>query len=103
MKIGKTGGRRPIKKAGAQKNETSQTKPSSENDSRRSGDVVRLSSDAIAAAGGESSKVEEIQAAEAVQAISSEASVTGPLPDPRATSKALIEKELEALFREIYL
>ncbi len=27
----------------------------------------------------------------------------GPLPDPKATSQAIIEKELASVFREIYL
>lgn len=27
----------------------------------------------------------------------------GPLPDPKATSKAIIEKELASVFKEIYL
>ncbi len=56
------------------------------------GDVVTLSSDAVSAAG-----VKE------TQEVSGETTADGPLPDPRATSQAILEKELAAVYRETYL
>ena len=55
-------------------------------------DVVSLSDDAIAAL-----------KANATEEVSDPSSDKEPLPDPRATAKAILEKELARVFREIYL
>jgi hypothetical protein len=54
-------------------------------------DKVSLSEDALAVSG--------VEAARKTDADGSQ----GPLPDPRATSQAIIEKELATVFKEIYL
>jgi hypothetical protein len=56
-------------------------------------DIVSLSSDAIAAAA----------RAQEAQALSAAGEDEGPLPDPKATAQAILEKELEAVFEETYL
>lgn len=56
-------------------------------------DIVSLSSDALQAAA-------RVQATQAVTETGEEG---GPLPDPRATAQAILEKELDAVFDETYL
>ena len=54
-------------------------------------DTVTLSEDAL-------------QAVNAADAVSSETDADhGPLPDPRETGRAILEKELAGVFKEIYL
>jgi hypothetical protein len=57
-------------------------------------DTVTLSEDALAVAAAE--PVAPVEAA-------GEGRGEGPLPDPRETSRAILEKELASVFREIYL
>jgi hypothetical protein len=54
-------------------------------------DRVSLSQDALAVAGVDAAAKADADGA------------GGPLPDPRATSQAIIEKELATVFKEIYL
>lgn len=56
-------------------------------------DTVNLSSDAIAAAA----------RAQEAQAVSATGQEDEPLPDPKATAQAILEKELDAVFEETYL
>ncbi len=71
---------------------TAQAKSKKDEASTDKGDKVSISVDALVAA--ETSETNEV---------SSETQTSGPLPDPMATSQAILEKELAALFREIYL
>ena len=57
-------------------------------------DTVTLSEDALATAAAE--PVNSVEA-------TGQADAHGPLPDPRETSRAVLEKELASVFREIYL
>ncbi len=56
------------------------------------GDVVNISADALSAA-----KVNE------AKAVGDDSLADGKLPDPRATSQAILERELAAVFKEIYV
>ena len=59
-------------------------------------DTVTLSTDALAAG--------TVNAVEAVDAVILDGhDGHGPLPDPRETGRAILEKELAGVFREIYL
>ena len=60
-------------------------------------DTVTLSVDALSAGGA----VEEVHSVNEVQAETE--GDRGPLPDPRETGRAILEKELAGVFREIYL
>ena len=54
-------------------------------------DTVSLSEDALTVSGVEATAKTDADGS------------SGPLPDPRATSQAIIEKELATVFKEIYL
>lgn len=56
-------------------------------------DTVTLSGDALAV--GAVSSVNQVEAADA--------DPNGPLPDPRETGRAILERELASVFKEIYL
>ncbi len=92
MKIKKTWGDGIVKSTAFPKGKTGQSTQSENKVSTGSEDTVSLSADALAAS--------EMNRASAV---SSKTATSGPLPDPTATSQAILEKELTALFREIYL
>ena len=62
-------------------------------------DTVTLSTDALSVGGTES--VEAVDAADAVNAVDPDG--RGPMPDPRETGRAILEKELAGVFKEIYL
>jgi hypothetical protein len=57
-------------------------------------DTVTLSEDALAVAA-----VDSVNSVEAM----GDGAGGGPLPDPKETSRAILEKELASVFREIYL
>lgn len=92
MKIKKTSGSGRTNQAARTPGSAPTAKQDKVQETQSVGDVVTLSSDAVSAAG-----VQEIQE------VSTETTADGPLPDPRATSKAILEKELAAVFRETYL
>ena len=60
-------------------------------------DKVTLSKDAVTA------RTDAIEEVKPVDEIADKTTTDGPLPDPRATSKAILEKELAQVFKEIYL
>ncbi len=70
----------------------SKSQKQSNNSRKEVGDVVSLSEDAIAAL-----------TSDRVEKVSQRSSIDEALPDPRATSQAILEKELARVFREIYL
>ncbi len=96
MKIKRTTNRGSPKEAVRSTEQTQTTKRPSQPSAKEVADTVSLSVDAIASrnAVDETSSIEEVAEATAAD---------GPLPDPRATSQAILEKELAQVFREIYL
>ena len=62
-------------------------------------DTVTLSTDALSA--GAADSVEAVEAVDSVNMDGTDGH--GPLPDPRETGKAILEKELAGVFKEIYL
>ncbi|MDD5308892.1 MAG: hypothetical protein PHU25_16375 [Deltaproteobacteria bacterium] len=93
MKIGKVNGGRTSTKSVSGRRETAPTKGAAAPPPVDQVDVVSLSTTSVAAV--------QTAPVDAVQPV--ETSTEGPLPDPLQTSKAIIEKELEIIFHEIYL
>ncbi|MCP4606261.1 MAG: hypothetical protein GY847_38085 [Proteobacteria bacterium] len=97
MKIKKTNGSGSVTQTARTKGNAASQKQSSNLRPSDVGDTVSLSSDALAV---RQANETEISAVEKVEKTNSK---DGSLPDPRATSQAILEKELAQVFREIYL
>ncbi|MDJ0761593.1 MAG: hypothetical protein QNJ97_01285 [Myxococcota bacterium] len=97
MKIKKTTGRDvQTYSVNAKEAATNKEQPKEKN-AAQIGDTVSLSADAVAAGRAMVAKGQEIEE------VSKMSSRDAPLPDPRETSQAILEKELAQVFREIYL
>ncbi|MCP4679837.1 MAG: hypothetical protein GY854_30965 [Deltaproteobacteria bacterium] len=97
MKIKRTTGHDRTKDAVGPIKKAESPQRSSKTASKDISDTVSLSLDAVAA---HRAGDIEVSSAEEIQQVTS---IDGALPDPRATSQAILEKELAQVFREIYL
>ena len=96
MKVKKTSGQTVSRDNIGPREQTKTTRPS-QPPPVDIADRVTLSSDAVAA------RVSAADEVNPTEGISERTTTDGPLPDPKATSKAILEKELAQVFKEIYL
>ena len=94
MKIRKTSGADTVRKSGQVSRGGSSAERARAVDPSDVTDTVSLSEEAIAAA--RSDAVDGVNAVGMTEA-------DGPMPDPHETSRAMLKKELERVFRLIYL
>jgi hypothetical protein len=93
VKIGKLSRGSPTAKTPSGRRKVTSTESGAEPLAVERTDVVSLSTESTT--GVQAPPVEGVQPAPTA--------TEGPLPDPRETSEAIIKKELEIIFREVYL